>query len=274
MAGCDVMRTSVDEIRRARPRPEQSRLEAVSEAATPEQLSDAAAGAAEYVGLSSTQLLLIVATPKNTPFVLIEAASKMHRFDRAIIVGRDQDSPYDHDLGDPRRDPVVGQVKQVPIPVVWDGDTYVDAGLGDVRDWYLETDRRCGITMNVPFTSGGDANQSLHLVVAAQRREEIRPEHQERLCADVALITMHAVMASGRTLAPLLLSARQAASPLTPAMRQYLIWAERGRTASETADIVGRKCSTIKNVLGQALERLDCSNKTDAIRLARANGWL
>ena len=57
-------------------------------------------------------------------------------------------------------------------------------------------------------------------------------------------------------------------------MRQYLIWAERGKTASETADIVGRKYCTIKNVLSQALERLGCSNKTDAIRLARANGWL
>ena len=87
-------------------------------------------------------------------------------------------------------------------------------------------------------------------------------------CCDAHLV------GSKRSLAPLLLSTRQATSPLTPAMRQYLIWAERGKTASETADIVGRKYCTIKNVLSQALERLGCSNKTDAIRLARANGWL
>jgi DNA-binding NarL/FixJ family response regulator len=30
----------------------------------------------------------------------------------------------------------------------------------------------------------------------------------------------------------------------------------------------------MKNVIGQALQRLECSNKTDAIRMARANGWL
>jgi len=57
-------------------------------------------------------------------------------------------------------------------------------------------------------------------------------------------------------------------------MRQYLLWAERGKTAAETADIVGRKYSTIKNVLAQAMERMGCSNKADAIRRARANGWL
>ena len=271
--GFNVADAFIEEIHRVRQLPGQSRLEAISEADTPERIRKATVAAAEYVGFSSVQLMLIVPTPKITPFVMVESSDEMLQFDRALVIGSELASPYDFDLADPCLDPVVRRMKHSPIPIAWSGDTYTDVGLGEVRDWWVENDRGCGVTMSVPMNCG-DANQSLDLVVAAQRREEITVECSARLCADVALIAMHAVMGSKKSLVPLLLSARHAASPLTPTMRQYLLWAERGKTASETADIVGRKYNTVKNVLCQALERLDCSNKTDAIRIARMNGWL
>jgi DNA-binding CsgD family transcriptional regulator len=152
--------------------------------------------------------------------------------------------------------------------MVWDGGTYIAAGLGGVRDWLVENNRPYGVTVHLPLLLD-QFSVPLSVLFSVQRRERIREEDRARVAADVALLALHAATGSKKALVPLIVSAMQAGSPLTPAMRQYLTW-----TAGETADIVGRKYSTIKNVLSQALERLGCINKADAIRLARARGWL
>jgi DNA-binding CsgD family transcriptional regulator len=253
----------------------QSRFEAVSEAETAVGLADALTAAAECIGFSSAQAMLLVPNlqPQPTTLVLQDSSEKVLRFDRAVAVGQDLISGYDLGLGDPNQDPVMLKFRSSSIPVLWSGDTYIDAGMGDMRDWWVEYDREHGVTLSIPL-SVDEFSKPLAILVSVQRREPIRQEDHARVSADVALLGLHAAIGGNRALTPLLLSAKRASSPLTAAMRQYLLWAERGKTAAETADIVGRKYSTIKNVLAQAMERMGCSNKADAIRVARANGWL
>ena len=259
--------------RQRRPSVDRGVLEALGEADTPDHIVYAMDAAAEHFGFQFAQVMVVAPTPEPSAFAIKEWSDKVIMFDRAIGVASDLASPYDHDVGDPARDPVLKCLRRSLAPVVWNGDDYIDAGLGGVRDWCVENDRSHGVTVQLPLLLD-EFNRPLKVVFSVQRRERIREEERVRAAADVALLGLYAVTGSKKALAPLLVSALRAGSPLTPAMRQYLTWAERGKTAGETADIVGRKYSTIKNVLGQALERLGCSNKTDAIRIARMNGWL
>lgn len=259
--------------RQRRPAAQRNVLDALSEAGTPGCLVDAMDAAAERFGFQFAQVMVVAPTPEPSAFVIKDWSDRLITFDRAVGASSDLASPYDHDVGDPAKDPVLQCFRRSLAPVVWNGDDYINAGLGGVRDWCVENDRSHGVTVQLPLLLD-EFSISLNVVFSVQRRERIRDEARMRAAADVALVGLHAVTGSKKALAPLIVSAMRAGSPLTPAMRQYLTWAERGKTASETADIVGRKYSTIKNVLGQALERLGCSNKTDAIRLARANGWL
>jgi DNA-binding CsgD family transcriptional regulator len=253
---------------RARPLEVQGRFEAISQAATPEGLADAIVVAAECIGFPFAQAMLCVPAADPAPLVMKERSARVMKFDRAVIVGSDLAVAHP-DLGDP----TMPRFRQSPLPVVWNGSAYIDAGLGDVRNRWARNHSDNGISMQVPL-SADEFSRPLAVVVSVRRREAIRTEDQTRMSADVALLAMHAAVGSERALVPLLLSARHAVSPLTPAMRHYLMWAERGKTARETADIVGRKYSTVKNVLAQAIERMKCSSKAEAVRLARANGWL
>ena len=259
--------------RRSRPPAQRNGLEALGEADTPDRIVDAMNAAAESLGFPFAQLMIAAPAGQPSALVITEGSDRLLRFDRAILASSDLSSPYDLGLGDPVNDPVLVQLRRSPVPVVWDGETYIDAGFGSVRDWCFERDRGHGVTVQLRL-SIAEMTSPLAVILSVQRRDRIRPEEHARAAADVALLAMHAAVGGGKALVPLLLSSKRAASPLTPAMRQYLAGAERGKTAGETADIVGRSYSTIKNVLAQALERLGCANKADAVRRARANGWL
>jgi DNA-binding CsgD family transcriptional regulator len=248
-------------------------LEALGEADTPDDIVDAMDAAAEAIGFQFAQVMVVAPAPEPAAFVIRERMDRLITFDRAVAAASNLTSPYDHDVGDPMADPVLKRLRRSLAPVVWDGGTYTDAGLGGVRDWFFENDRTHGVTVRFPLLFD-QSSMPLSVVFSVQRRERIGEEDRARVAADVALLGLHAATGSKKALVPLIVSGLRASSPLTPAMRQYLTWAERGKTANETADIVGRKYSTIKNVLAQAMERMGCSNKADAIRLARANGWL
>ncbi len=61
---------------------------------------------------------------------------------------------------------------------------------------------------------------------------------------------------------------------LTDRERMALTWAGRGKTVSETADILGVANITIEAHLRSAYGKLDATNKTHAVVLAISNGWI
>jgi DNA-binding CsgD family transcriptional regulator len=266
---CEAKVLSERDNRRPRVPCMQGRLEAISEATTPEALADAIAAASDAIGFPCAQVMVVNPTACPSHVVGESCSDKVLRLDGAIVVGSNLSSARNPVF----RDPVRFGLRPLPLPVVWSGRPRCEGWAEADGDGRALREHDNGITMQVPLPVD-EFIHPLALVVSVHRREAIRAEEQMRMSADVTLLAMYAAVGCRRALIPLLLSTVHARSPLTPAMRQYLLWAERGKTAAETAEIVGRKYSTVKNVIAQALQRLGCTRKADAVRCARANGWL
>jgi two-component system response regulator DesR len=63
-------------------------------------------------------------------------------------------------------------------------------------------------------------------------------------------------------------------TPLSEREREALALAERGRSNKEIADALGLSPGTVRNYLHEAAQKLGASNRIEATRIARANGWL
>lgn len=61
---------------------------------------------------------------------------------------------------------------------------------------------------------------------------------------------------------------------LTDRERMALTWAGRGKTVSETADILGVASITVEAHLRSAYGKLNATNKTHAVVLAISSGWI
>jgi len=62
--------------------------------------------------------------------------------------------------------------------------------------------------------------------------------------------------------------------PLSDRERQILQRAGDGRSSSEIAADLHLSEGTVRNYLSEAIAKLNASNRTDAVRIARAKGWL
>ncbi len=74
--------------------------------------------------------------------------------------------------------------------------------------------------------------------------------------------------------AELLVQAFDAADPLNERERQVLRLAEEGRSAKEIAEALGLSPGTTRNYLHEASQKLGATNRIEAARIARAQGWL
>jgi len=84
------------------------------------------------------------------------------------------------------------------------------------------------------------------------------------------------VAAGGRAIAPELADAVWDAppDPLTPRERAVLSLAEEGYSNQSIAEKLGLSSGTVRNYLSEAAQKLGAANRTEAARIARANGWL
>ncbi len=64
------------------------------------------------------------------------------------------------------------------------------------------------------------------------------------------------------------------ADPLSDRERQILQRAGDGRSSAEIAADLRLSEGTVRNYLSEAIAKLGAANRTDAARIARANGWL
>ncbi len=64
------------------------------------------------------------------------------------------------------------------------------------------------------------------------------------------------------------------ADPLTERERAILRLAEEGRSNRAIAEALDLSAGTVRNYLSEAAQKLGASNRTEAGRIARSNGWL
>lgn len=83
------------------------------------------------------------------------------------------------------------------------------------------------------------------------------------------------VHAGGRAIEPeLAVAAWGEADPLTDREREVLRLAARGSSSAGIASELGLSQGTVRNYLSEAISKLGASNRVEAARIARDNGWL
>lgn len=94
--------------------------------------------------------------------------------------------------------------------------------------------------------------------------------------ADELMNAIRTVHRSGIVIpADLAEAAREAgADPLTDRERDVLRLAEEGRPNKDIGDRLGLSSGTVRNYLSEAASKLYAANRIEAVRIARANGWL
>lgn len=83
------------------------------------------------------------------------------------------------------------------------------------------------------------------------------------------------VHAGARVIDPgLMAAARANPDPLTDRERQCLRLAGDGLSTADIARRVNLSAGTVRNYLSEAISKLAATNRTEAARIARQNGWL
>ena len=98
-----------------------------------------------------------------------------------------------------RRDPVMQHCKRQSVPIIWDQDTYLANGAGDLWEQQAGYGYRTGIAMALHMPEGR------HFLLGVDRDQALPedPDELQRIVADLQLFAVHAQDAAVRLLVPL-----------------------------------------------------------------------
>jgi len=178
---------------------------------------------------------------------------------------------FDEPYADPargKRDPVMQHCKRQSVPIIWDRDTYVSLGLGEDWEQQARYGYATGIAMALHLPEGR------HFVFGVDRDQPLPADRSElqRVVADLQLFAVHAQEAAMRLLVP---EALQAERPrLTPRELDALRWTMDGKTAWEVGKILGISERTAVLHVNNAMHKLGCVNKHQAVLKALRLGLI
>ncbi|MET0207971.1 MAG: LuxR family transcriptional regulator [Burkholderiaceae bacterium] len=174
-------------------------------------------------------------------------------------------------FNDPRlgkRDPVMQHCKRQSIPIVWNQQTYEKNDAPELWEAQAEFGYRVGISLALHLPEGR------HFVLGVNRAQGLPGNSTAltRMVADLQLFAVHAVDAAMR----LLLPASQDTDPprLTPRELQCLHWTMEGKTAWEVGTILSITERTAVLHINNAMHKLGCSNKHQAVLKALRMGLI
>ncbi len=175
--------------------------------------------------------------------------------------------PYS-DTANCRRDPVLRHCKRQTVPIIWNQDTYVDNGVGELWEQQAEYGYRTGIAMALHLPEGK------HFMLGVDRDQALPadPNELQRLVADLQLFAVHAQETAMRLLVPV---AQQPERPaLTPRELEALRWTMDGKTAWEVGAVLGITERTAVLHINNAMHKLRCVNKHQAVLKALRLGLI
>jgi DNA-binding CsgD family transcriptional regulator len=167
-----------------------------------------------------------------------------------------------------RRDPVMQHCKRKSVPIIWDQDTYVRHGMGDM--W--EEQARFGISNGICLAL--HMPEGRHFILGVERDRPMPMDAVEltRVVADLQLFAVHAQDAALRILVPGPIDASLPA--LTPRELESLRWTMEGKTAWEVGNVLGITERTAALHVNNATHKLGCVNKHQAVLKALRLGIL
>lgn len=176
------------------------------------------------------------------------------------------DTYLDPSIG--RRDPVIRHLRRQTVPIVWDQTTYVDWGAGEQWEHQARFGYRTGIAMALHLPEGK------HFLLGVDRDQDLPedPGELQRLVADLQLFAVHAQDAAMRILVP---PEHQPERPaLTPRELEALRWTMDGKTAWEVGAVLGISERTAVMHVNNAMHKLGCFNKHQAVLKALKLGLI
>ena len=167
-----------------------------------------------------------------------------------------------------RRDPVTQHCKRRSVPIIWNQTTYVQDGQGERWEEQARFGYKNGICLALHMPEGR------HFMLGVDRDQPIPPDPAEltRLVADLQLFAVHAHEAALRILLP---SAPEVGTPsLTPRELEALRWTMEGKTAWEVGALLGISERTAVLHVNNAMHKLGCVNKHQAVLKALRLGLI
>ena len=167
-----------------------------------------------------------------------------------------------------RRDPVMQHCRRHSVPIIWDQATYTSQGLGELWEEQARYGYRTGIAMALHLPEGR------HFAMGVERDQPLPTDGGEltRLVADLQLFAVHAQDAALRVLSPAVVQAQRPS--LTPRELEVLRWTMEGKTAWEVGAILGITERTAVLHLTNAMHKLDCASKHQAVLKALRLGLI
>lgn len=224
----------------------QGDFRSILEAADRESFRDSIVRLAESMGFRTVSAIVVVERGPAADFVSVDNIPAAF------------ETQY-NDRGAWRRDPVMQHLKHRSVPILWDQSTYVDSSAGDLWEAQAAFGLRSGIAMAMHLPRGH------HFVLAVDRDEPLpRDEsHLTRIVAHLQLFTVHAQEAAFRVAG----KSADAQEPPKLSLREsdVLRWTMAGKTAWEVGMILGISERTAVKYLSNAMLKLECTNKHQAV---------
>lgn len=167
-----------------------------------------------------------------------------------------------------RLDPVMQHCKRHSVPIIWDQNTYISAGQADKWETQARYGYSTGICLALHMPEGR------HFVLGVDRDQPLPTNRAEvtRLVADLQLFAVHAQDAAMRVLVPQSLQPER--PKLTPRELDSLRWTMDGKTAWEVGGIMGIAERTAVLHVNNAMHKLGCVNKHQAVLKALRLGLI
>jgi DNA-binding CsgD family transcriptional regulator len=167
-----------------------------------------------------------------------------------------------------RRDPVMQHCKRQTVPIIWSQKTYLERGVIDIWEHQAQFGYRNGIAMALHLPEGR------HFLLGVDRDHELPTDRGEltRMVADLQLFAVHAQDTAMRVLVSAPLQPERPA--LTPRELDVLRWTMEGKTAWETATLLSIAERTTVQHLQNAMKKLNCNSKHQAVLKALRLGLI
>ncbi len=173
-----------------------------------------------------------------------------------------------HDRNNGKRDPVMQHCKTKSVPIIWDQSTYTNVDQGDKWEQQARFGYRHGISLALHMPEGR------HFQLGVDRDQALPndPAEVTRIVAALQLFAVHAQDAAMHILLPA--QADPALPVLTPRELETLRWTMEGKTAWEVANVLGISERTAVLHANNAMHKLGCVNKHQAVLKALRLGLI
>ena len=165
-------------------------------------------------------------------------------------------------------DPVMQHCKRQSVPIIWDQNTYLSAGRVEMWEDQAKFGFRTGICLALHMPEGR------HFLIGVDRDQALPKDRIEvtRMVADLQLFAVHAQDTAMRVLVPQRLQPER--PKLTPRELDSLRWTMEGKTAWEVGAILGIAERTAVLHINNAMHKLGCTNKHQAVLKALRLGLI